>query len=243
MKRVCVLLVFFFVPLWMTVAADTNGLPDWYIPLREAIYEQVLGADEVFALADKVRKTAEAELSGAELLVMLSRCDYCVGRAYQFETQDKRALPYYERGVAQAEKALAEKPSAAGYEMLAKNISQLCLLKSTAWVMANGLKVEKNAKKALALNPRDAASRYMIAARWVFGPGVLGDPVRGIKEMKEILEGGFDLQKDDLYNVYSALGYGYLRLKNKGEARPWLEKAAQVYPDNKYIKEQLREAE
>ncbi|GHV12410.1 hypothetical protein FACS189491_05330 [Spirochaetia bacterium] len=234
----------------MTVAvpagADTvnnGGLPDWYIPLREAIYDQVLGSDEVFTLAQDVKKMAEAELSGVELLVMQSRCEYCVGRAYQFEKLDKRALPYYERAVTLAERAIAQKPSAAGYEMLAKNISQLCLLKSTAWVMANGLKVEQNAKKALALDPRNAASQYMIAARWVFGPGILGNPERGIKEMTAILAGGFDVQKDDFYNITSAIGYGYLRLKNKQEARLWLEKAAQVYPDNIYIKEQLREAE
>jgi tetratricopeptide (TPR) repeat protein len=237
------LLVFMPSPVFPAGFEYIEKLPEWYLPLREAIYDQILGADEVDALALNVKRTAEAELSGAELLVMLSRIEYCVGRAYQFEEQNKRAIPYYERGMALAEKALAENSSAGAYEMLAKNISQLCMLKPVTWTMANGLKVEQNAKKALVLNSRDGTSQFQIAARWVYGPGIFGDPARGIREMKAILEGGYDLQKDDIFNITSAIGYGYLRLKKKADARPWLEDAARVYPDNKYIKEQLHEAE
>jgi len=56
--------------------------------------------------------------------------------------------------------------------------------------------------------------------------------------MQDILK-TCDVGKDDIFNVNSAIGYGYIQQKKYAEARPYLLKAQELYPTNKYIKSQL----
>ncbi|MDR0555377.1 MAG: hypothetical protein LBG76_11370 [Treponema sp.] len=211
-----------------------DPLPDWFIPLREAVYEQRLTADEVSPLYREVKDTAQARLSGAALNLMLSRCEYMMGRVYQDNNLKDEALACFEKGIEWAEKSLAIQANSGAYEILAANIGQACMLKPVPWVMANGLRVEQNAKKALTLNPHNAAASYLIASRWVFGPGLLGNPKRGITEMEAILNSSGELQKDEFFNVYSAIGYGYIQLKKYQDALPWVQRSLAIYPSNKY---------
>jgi Tfp pilus assembly protein PilF len=44
-----------------------------------------------------------------------------------------------------------------------------------------------------------------------------------------------DMDKDDMFNVYSAIGYAYVQQKKYTQARPWLLKSLEVYPTNKYV--------
>jgi tetratricopeptide (TPR) repeat protein len=232
MKRI--LLFIGFCAIAFPVAA--KNIPDWFIPLREAIFEQTLNADAVLPFYRDALRRTEASLSGPERDAMLSRGEYLMGRAYQEEERKEEALACYERGITLAERSVAAAPTAEGYEMLSANYGQACMLKPTGWVMANGLKVEQYARKALELDPRNAAARYFIASRWVFGPGILGNPQRGIRDMEAILDGGADLGKDDFFNVYSAIAYAYIRLKKHQEALPWINRALGLYPTNKFAR-------
>jgi tetratricopeptide (TPR) repeat protein len=209
-------------------------MPDWYLRLRDAIYEQQLDAGGIEPIYEEAKKAAEASLSGPVLYVMLSRCEYFMGRAYQEDQRKDDAIRCYERGVALAEKANAETPSAGAYEMLASHIGQQCMLRSVPWVMVNGLKVEENAKKGLGLNNRHAACMYMIASRWAFGPKPFGKPERGVTELSAMLDGKVDLEKDDYFNIYSGIAYAYLRLDEKAKAFTWVTKALELYPTNKF---------
>jgi tetratricopeptide (TPR) repeat protein len=174
---------------------------------------------------------------------MLSRCEYLMGRVYQEDQRKEEAIRCYENSISWAEKANAERPSADAYGMLASNIGQLCLLRSTFWVMANGLKVEENAKKGLRLDSRHAACMYLIASRWAFGPSPFGNPQRGINELSEMLNGIADLGKDDYFNAYTGIAYAYLRLKKKTEAAGWINKALELYPTSKFALGLLRETQ
>ncbi|MDR1928990.1 MAG: tetratricopeptide repeat protein [Treponema sp.] len=228
-------LVPLIVPAW--------EVPRWFIPLREAVFAQVLKADEVAPLYRQASAQARDLLSGAEKNAMLSRCEYMMGRAFQQDERRDEALSCYEKGIALAEQSIAEEPSAAAYEILAAHYGQICMLKPAPWVMSNGPKVEQYAKKASALDSRNAGSKYLLASRWAFGPGILGDPKRGISEMTKILSGGVFLQKDDYFNVYSAIGYAHLRLNQKQEALVWIKKALELYPTNKFALQMRDEAE
>jgi tetratricopeptide (TPR) repeat protein len=217
-------------------------VPQWFVPLRDAVYGQAIHAEQIEPLYREAVKKAEADLAGEDLQVLLSRCEYMLGKAYQMDGRNDEAIACYEKGIALAEESIAMRPTAAAYEMLSAHYGQACMVKSQGWVMANGLKVEQNAKKALALEPRNAACLYMVASRWAFGPGVFGNPKRGITELEAILEGGADLQKDDLFNVYSALGYAYIRLNKNQDALPWIEKSLALYPTNKFSLDLLDQA-
>ncbi|MDR2313235.1 MAG: hypothetical protein LBE02_01720 [Spirochaetaceae bacterium] len=216
-----------------------DRLPPWLLKLRDAVYEQVLRPEQIYPLYTNARNMAAAELSGGEQLNAVSRCEYLMGRAYQYFTQNAPAVECYQRGLAAAEQSLALKESADGWTMRSNNLSQLCMLKSKAWAIAHGLDVGKFAENALKINPRDAAARHITASRWIYAPPPFNDIKKGVAMMKEILSGNYTLQRDDLFNVYTALAYGYIQEKNSAEARIWIARALSVYPTNKFVKEEL----
>ncbi|MDR1419562.1 MAG: hypothetical protein LBI86_04250 [Treponema sp.] len=235
-KTVCMALVWAGFVL-CALPSGAESLPDWFLPLRDAIYEQKLNADEVAVLYRDVKAQAE-ELSGAERLVMLSRVEYMMGRAYQYEERKEEAASRYDAGMARAEAALKITDSAEGWQMLAENLSQACAVRSTMYAMANGLNVEKYAKKALEKNTGNTAALFMIAARWVYAPSPFNNIRKGIQMMQDILTRNEALMPpDDLFNVYSSIGYGYLQQKKGADAKVWLLKSLEVYPTNKYVRD------
>lgn len=59
---------------------------------------------------------------------------------------------------------------------------------------------------------------------------------RGIKEMKAVLaDPDVYLEKDDVFNINSAIGYAYVHQEKYNEALPWIEKALEVYPTNFFV--------
>jgi tetratricopeptide (TPR) repeat protein len=208
------------------------------LPLREAIYEQELNADEVKPLYLAAKTAAHEHCTGAELDIALSRCEYFMGRAFQYEKRNKEAGVHYSEGMKLAEKALEASPSAAAWLLRSENLSQNCAVRSLSYAISNGLDVDKFAKNALALHKRNAAAQYIVAARWVYAPGLLGNHKKGIQMMQAIITEG-DMEKDDMFNVYSAIAYAYNQQKKYAEARPWLIKALEIYPTNKYAAELL----
>jgi tetratricopeptide (TPR) repeat protein len=227
-----------FVLFCCAAGLHAQNLPDWFIPLREAVYEQQLKADEIVPLYEAAKKKALENFSGMGQFLMLSRCEYMMGRAYQYEERKAEAAEHYAEGIRQAEQVLKAEASDEAWTMLAENLSQSCAVRSVSYAVANGLNVEKYAKNALALNSRNAPARYMIAARWVFAPAPFYNHKRGIEMMQAILDEA-DLGKDDFFNVYSAIGYAYVQQKKYDEARPWLLKSLEVYPTNKYAQSLL----
>jgi tetratricopeptide (TPR) repeat protein len=222
----------------LSAATPLHGeeFPEWYTRLRDAVYSQNLSSWDITAIYNTARERAAAELSGEALSIMLSRCEYMMGRAFQYEENKQEAAAYYERGMNYAQEALNRKASPEGWQMLAENISQSCAVRSTAWAMANGLKVEQYAKNALNLDSGNTAAQHMIAARYVYAPSPFNNYRRGIQMMEAIIA-DFDnrLQRDDRFNVYSAIGYAYYQQKKYSDAKSWFEKSIDVYPDNKFV--------
>jgi tetratricopeptide (TPR) repeat protein len=216
------------------IPASSETLPEWFIPLREAIYEQKLKADEIVPIYLDISNTAKSSLSGAGLYVMLSRCEYMIGRAYAFEDRKTDAAAHYDEGIKYAEKALETLKTAEAYLMLAENISQSCTVRPASYAIANGLKVEKYAKNALEIDNRNAAAQFLIAARWVYAPSPFHNYKKGI-EMLNAIPDESNMDKDDTFNVYSSIGYAYLQQKNNLLARTWLSRSAEIYPTNKYV--------
>ena len=215
-----------------------EAMPEWMVPLRDAIYEQKLKADDIIPLYHTAKTAAQAQRSGTALDLALSRCEYLMGRALQYEERNDEARVHYNEGMRLAEKAVAEAPGSEAWLALAENLSQACSLGPWTYTVANGLNVEKYAKNALSYNKRNAAAQYLIAARWVFAPAPFNNHKKGIDMVQAIFDDG-DMEKDDRFNAYSAIGYAYQQQKKYAEARPWLYKALEIYPTNKFIAEQL----
>jgi len=228
-------MIFLFLFLSVQGLLFAQTLPEWFIPLREAIYEQQLTANQIVPIYREISARATTSLSGASQLIMLSRCEYMMGRAYLYEERKDEANARFTDGMSYAQRALDIQASAEAWVMLAENLSQACTVRPVSFVIANGLNVEKYSKNALTLNRRNAAASIMIASRWVYAPTPFHNYRRGIEMMTAVLN-ECDLEKDDLFNTYSAIGYAYVKLRNNDQARVWLTRALGVYPTNKYVR-------
>jgi tetratricopeptide (TPR) repeat protein len=236
-------LALFFLTMGICLKADSAPViktdpREWLLPLREALYEQQLNTDQIRPIYLAARTAAQAQNSGTALDLAFSRCEFLMGRALAEDKRNDEARVHFVEGMRLAEKALEAAPSAEAWLIRAENLSQNCALGPWTYTAANGLNVEKYAKEALALDRRNAAAQYLVAARWVFAPAAFRNLNRGIDMMTSILDEG-DVGKDDLFNVYSAIGYGLIQQRKHSEARPWLLKALEIYPTNKHAADLL----
>jgi len=218
--------------------ASGQAMTDWFIPLREAVYEQKLTANEIKPLYNEISARAKSSLSGADQYIMLSRIEYMMGRAYAYEEKNEDARKHYDEGINYAEKALKLKESAEAWVMLAENISQSCVVRPASYAIANGLKVERYSKNALEIDSKNAAAQLLIAVRWVYAPAPFHNYNRGIQMLSDIQNNSV-MEKDDEFNAYLATGYGYMQQKNNTQARLWFLRAMEIYPTNKYAQSLL----
>ena len=223
-----ILYVFIF-----TAGISGQELPDWFTPLRDAVYNQVLSSTEVSRLYDTARERATRELSGTPLLIMLSRCEYMMGRSFLLDNKENEAAPCFERGMAYAQEVLDQKETSEAWEMLAENLSYYCTLKSWGFVLINGPKVERHSNKAVDIDAGNTAALFLIAARYIYAPAPFHNYRKGQRILEDILQNyNHRLQKDVRFNVYTGMGYLCIERKNNEEAKSWYSKALELYPDN-----------
>ena len=236
-EKMSKVIVFLFIVMLSTAPLlPGEELPDWFTPLRDAIYSQNQSSMEIAVLYSIARERANEELYGVKLAVMLSRCEYMMGRSYVDEENKKEAAACFEKGLRYAQESLDLRATPEGWQMMADNISYLCSVKSMAFIMANGLKVDRYSKNALKLDSGNTTAQFLVAARWVYAPTPLHNYRRGLAMMEAIAR-DYDhrLQKDDRFNVYLAIGDAHNQQKRKEEAKIWYLKAKEIYPENKRV--------
>lgn len=241
---------FFKVTLMMvglvsTLFAEINThdvLWDEFIVLRDAMYNNEASADGLLPLYDAAVASARENFSDDTLLVALSRCEYIMGRAYSYEENKDAAGARYDAGDAYAVQALDIRETATAHLMRGENISQNCSVKPVSYALSHGTKVGGLAKKTLKLDKTYGAAMYLQTAQHIYAPSPFHNHKKGIREMQEILEdSSVRLERDDEFNLTSAIGYGYLQRKEPDEARKWLERALEIYPGNKYVQSLLKD--
>jgi len=228
--RVLILLFIFSA----NVGTWAETLPEWQLPLREAVFEQVFDSGQIRLLYNNATVAARVNLSGLDLDLALSRCEQLMGQALLDEGRNEDARPYFTNGLQLAERVLKVRESATAWVLAAENLSRLCQIGPWTFTVANGLNVEKWANNALALDPRNAQAQYLIACRWVFAPAPFNNLRRGIDMMMAMFNNA-DMDIADRFNVNSAIGYGYIQWKKPADARPWLFRAQEIYPANRFV--------
>jgi len=213
-------------------------LPEWMIPLRDAVYEQTLSVNGFDSVYQAAKTTAKENYTGIELDLALSRCEYLMGRFLQDLELDDEARVHFFEGMRLAEKVLQEAPGAEPWVLRTMSLAQACSLGPWTYTIRNGLDVERFAKRALSFDKENVDAIYHIASRWVYAPVPFNNLRRGIEMMQSLL-GNSGMQKDNFFNVYVSIGFAYVRQRKYDEARPWLLRAQEIYPSNKFVTELL----
>ncbi|MDR3276344.1 MAG: tetratricopeptide repeat protein [Treponema sp.] len=213
-----------------------DPLPAWFISLRDAVYARNRPVAEIYPLYQSAKAQSESLPPGVDRFIMLSRCEYMMGRAYYEHNNTGEAMAQYDLGMQWAQAALDLRPTDQGWQMLAENLSQNCAIRSSSYLLANGLKVLDYARAGLKLNPKNAACLLILAAQYIYAPWPFYNYQQGIRATEEAIALTEEtMHRDDRFNFYSNIGYAYVQQKKYTEARPWLERARALYPSNPYI--------
>lgn len=229
----------------------TQALAAGMDALRDAMYMSAAPEtveSEAGRLAAALRS---AGLPETERALALARAEYYAARSWKEADNKAKAIPHYEEAIVQARAALAAGETAARIIALMKPLSELCLLKDMAFLVANGPKIGQYAKRALALEPGNPAALIAIAASKAYPPAIFGgNPKQALAEMEALLarqsgavrEPGAGLAKDELFDLRMCAGTACEKLGRKAEAAAWFRQALELYPGNAYAREQLKKA-
>jgi tetratricopeptide (TPR) repeat protein len=224
-------------------AGPSPGIPNEfdrrYALLRDSIYDQSHSIEHVRTLYEEVLgAVSEAQLPEKKRYYWFARVEYLMGRAEQNEERNKRAAEHYQKSVQHIESSLEYGEYSEGYRMLSDSVGQLCMVEGIGYMLSNGLNVKRYARKALELNPRNGKAHIIIGSSYIYPPPLYGgNPSKGI-EVMHYASTMPDIEKDDLFNIYSGIGIGYGKLDDRPKSAYWLEKALELYPNNMYVSEE-----
>jgi tetratricopeptide (TPR) repeat protein len=55
-------------------------------------------------------------------------------------------------------------------------------------------------------------------------------------------DGALRIQKDDRFNIVSAIAYAHFQQKNYAEAASWFSRSLEIYPGNEFAKKMLADS-
>jgi tetratricopeptide (TPR) repeat protein len=225
----------FYLLLFLPLAIHAQVFPNSFILFRDTVYLQNRNLLDTMRLYTAAKQDIENSLTGVDLYMALSRCEYLMGLSFRVEGRNSEAAAYFEQGIAWAEESLELRPTSEGYRLLGTNISFLCEVRRS-YGLRNLGKIEENARKALDLDPNNLAARYLIAAQYVAAPWPLGNVRRGLALLEEIIRQNYlSMDKEDQFNLYLMLETANRKQRNYEEAQIWHERGAAIYPTNNFI--------
>ncbi|MDR1786313.1 MAG: tetratricopeptide repeat protein [Spirochaetaceae bacterium] len=241
MKKLMALGLLCLAPLLASAEGTTVLWPE-FTALRDAMYNRAPDS-RIAGLYQEAVLAAENAFSGPVLLTALSKCEYMMGRNCLYGKKNDRAGEFFDKGAAYAKEAADSSNLSDAWVMYAENVSQNCIVKPTSYAIFYGSKISGIARQVIKAAPETGAAYVLLYAQHVYAPPPFHNYKLGIKNFKGLLEDtSVRLQRDDEFNIVSAIGYGYFQLKDYPEAASWFTRALEIYPANEFVLDLLRRA-
>lgn len=192
-------------------------------------------------------------------LISLARADYYYGlsvmESFDLTSLDKidlgdsssstnindRAGEYFDKAIAECNDALKIRKGSDAYSTLAQAISMNCTAKNVAYVLANGLKVRANAKKAVALDYSNGLGQFMVIAQDSYAPWPFCKLKSSRKALLRVLDDQYiRIERCDAQMIYAAIGYTFYKQKKWDKAIEWYNKIFELYPQNYTARQMIR---
>lgn len=157
------------------------------------------------------------------------------------ETKNKQAAKYFDQSIDLGKEALKIQKGTDAYALLCNGISANCIAKNSAYIIANGLKVNTYAKKAVTQDYSNGTAHYLGSCQNIYAPAPFCKLKDGMSKMDMYLSVPYiHKEKFDVFNILSAIGYCHQRMGNIDEAILWYEKSLEIYPDNVSVNRLLK---
>lgn len=160
------------------------------------------------------------------------------------EPLNEKAGRYYDMAIEKCNEALKIRRGSDAYSTLAQAISMNCTAKNVSYVLANGLKVRANAKKAVALDYSNGLGQFMIIAQDAYAPWPFCKLRSSRKALIRVVNDKYiRIERFDAQMIYAAIGYTFYRQKKWDKAVEWYKKILEIYPMNLAARQMIKKSQ
>lgn len=210
-----------------------NQLPESFRVLRDAVYESDKSEQTIDSLYSTAVEFANQNYEGAELLNLISMCDYVKGLDSFYREDKKNAIKFLDSAIEGSRKSQAINKTASSITLLTKAL----FLRSDYDKIGFGIKwvpkIMKICDEAIQLNPKYTAAYQMKYAILCYIPAPYGNYKEGAVKMYSLLDDSWAKEKDDYFSICCCYAYALEKTNRKVEAKEWYKKALTYYPNNK----------
>jgi tetratricopeptide (TPR) repeat protein len=212
--------------------------------LRDSVYmneSAELIEDKAEGLVKTVESPSAASLQEIDRLLLASRAEFLAGRALNEAGLKEKAIARFDAAVELAKKSLVPGDHIPGLMALIRPLSELCLLKGMGFLLSNGPLVPRYTRQILDQDPSHRAATITLASSKAYPPGIFGgNPKEAITMLEKLLsEHPEGFEKDELFDLRACFGTAYAKLGDKAKAAFWFRAALEIYPGNRYAREEL----
>ncbi len=241
MKKTAVFLLFIAItlsPLFSQVPdSSVITYPASFYTLRETYM-----ADNILVRANAAKEfetamaDAKAMTDKGNSLIVQAKCLWLYGSTFHtVEADDDTFRSYIEQALEVIEEASHYTESTELYLVWSEIISQGCLCMPTSWIMTQGTKQQKMAKKAIEMDPKYGAAQYEYNRQYAWMPSPFNNYKRALTEMQKLIDDkSFRKDKWDLVNANGAIAYVYYNKKDWKKALEYANAVLSYAPNNKY---------
>lgn len=159
----------------------------------------------------------------------------------QYYTKPKETLKLYGNVRAYLDRYLELSPDSGGHRLYGEVLGQIILLEDFGFLLKHGPTIPDYIETSLALDPDNVKARILEAGEKIYSPRLFGgNPNKGIDMLLSLLDGGITNghgpDREDLFNIYSGIGYAYAVLGKNNDALLWFRKALRIYPGNVFAR-------
>jgi len=199
----------------------------------------------VDSLVAKLSLQAQPGLRSLDRLLLLARVEFLAGRALNEAGIKDQAIKRFEAAFGYAQACMAEAETPPSIMALVKPLSELCLLKGLGFLLSNGPLISKYAEKILSIEPGHPGAVIVLASSKAYPPGIFGgNPGQAIAMLETLLDShpvGFE--KDELFDIRTCMATAFSKQGNMADATLWFRAALELYPNNRYAREELAKVE
>jgi len=232
-------------PAGRVLPADTDPtISSALYSLRDAVYmnaDPSLVEARAALIIQAISDSSARILDETDRQLLLARTEFLAGRAFNEAGLKEKAITSFENAVDHAKAAMASGEDVPGIMALVRPLSELCLLKGTAFLLSNGPLIPRYTRQVLDMDPRNRAAAITFASSKAYPPGIFGgNPKEAIAVLEKLIaEHPEGFEKDELFDIRACFGTAYAKLGDKAKAALWFKAALELYPKNNYALTEL----
>ncbi len=233
-------------PLLPSVAT-VEQLRTLYARSQEQLYNSQLGReyDEALKLLWQAYDLlTQLDLIEDERLYWLTQLEFDLGSWYQGAVygegpEAQRALPYYEKAHQLAQGLVQRAPEfSEGHRLLGESLMRVISLRGWFHALTHAGTAKEALKRALVLDPQNAAAHLALGVYYLYAPGLLGGNLeKAVGYFRQAED--FAREQTTRFLAHRWRGVAYAKRGEREKARAFFHRALEIYPKSGWDRHQL----